>query len=71
MLSSTEHPQVPDWTRDRARLIVINRVDMITEQERAAWQEHFAKKGETVFWTDGKSGQGIVRLKKAATELGK
>jgi ribosome biogenesis GTP-binding protein YlqF len=66
IIRSTSHPQVPQWVGTRPRLLVINRADSIMPSERRQWAAWFKEQGQQVFWTDGKLGDGVDKLR---TEL--
>ena len=62
---STFHPQVPAWCGSKRRLLVMNRVDMISKEDRRRWDEYFRANKLRVFWTDGKAGTGVQQLREA------
>lgn len=35
---STEHPQLDTWAHNKPRLLIINRVDMISPEDQKQWQ---------------------------------
>ena len=57
--ASTAHPSVARWCGAKPRLVLLNRVDMVSQRDRDAWAAHFAAAGQPVLWTDGSSGLGI------------
>jgi hypothetical protein len=57
--AATAHPSVARWCGAKPRLLVVNRVDMVSERDRGAWAAHFAAVGERPLWTDGASGLGV------------
>jgi ribosome biogenesis GTPase A len=61
---STTHPSVPKWCGAKPRLLLLNRVDMVSEGDRRAWTRHLSAQGCPPLWTDGVSGlgSGQVRL---------
>lgn len=63
---ATRHPQFEDWTGHRQRLLVLNRFDMVDEEDRLEWSQYFGDMGQRVFWTDAKTGKGVQRLVRAA-----
>jgi ribosome biogenesis GTP-binding protein YlqF len=63
---STCHPQVGAWVGAKPRLVVMNRVDMVSKRDKREWEEWFAAAGQKVFWTDAAGGRGAERLHKAA-----
>jgi ribosome biogenesis GTP-binding protein YlqF len=44
--ASTSHPQVPEWVGQRPRVLVMNRVDMITAGDRQAWDARLRRELE-------------------------
>ena len=63
IIASTSHPQVPSWIGPKPSLLVINRADSIKPEERREWSSYFHSIGKTVYWTDGKLGSGVAKLK--------
>lgn len=68
---ATHHPEVSDWIGDKAQVLVLNRVDMISPEARQAWQAWFKAKGQTVYFTNAKRGTGVQNLLRAAQDAGK
>ncbi|CAK0784104.1 hypothetical protein CVIRNUC_007307 [Coccomyxa viridis] len=65
---STCHSQIAKWCGNKPRVLVLNRLDMISERDKVAWTRHFNAAGTHVCWTDGVSGLGTGQVKKAAME---
>ncbi len=63
---STCHPQVASWVGAKPRLVVMNRVDMVSKRDKREWESHFEALGQKVFWTDAALGAGAHRLHRAA-----
>jgi len=68
---STCHPQVAGWVGGKPRLVVMNRVDMISKRDKRDWEAHYESKGQKVFWTDANAGDGAQRLHRAAVAAAK
>ncbi|MGD1853072.1 MAG: ribosome biogenesis GTPase YlqF [Leptolyngbyaceae cyanobacterium] len=68
---ATHHPDVDGWIGDKARVLVLNRVDMISPAARQSWQAWFKAQGQTVYFTNAKQGKGVQNLLRAAQEAGK
>ncbi|KAI8468837.1 MAG: P-loop containing nucleoside triphosphate hydrolase protein [Monoraphidium minutum] len=68
---STTHPQVAAWVGGKPRLVVMNRVDMISKRDKREWDAYFEARGQTFFWTDAAAGSGSQRLHKAAVAAAK
>ncbi|MBW4485979.1 MAG: ribosome biogenesis GTPase YlqF [Tildeniella torsiva UHER 1998/13D] len=67
---STRHPKVDVWVGDKPRILVINRVDMISTEARTAWETWFRQQGEVPYFTDGQQGKGVKAIAKAAQTAG-
>lgn len=67
---TTRHPQVADWVGDRGRVLVLNRVDMISDAARTAWEEWFKHQEERPIFTNAQQGKGVKAIAKAAQAAG-
>ncbi|MFB2769157.1 ribosome biogenesis GTPase YlqF [Pelatocladus sp. BLCC-F211] len=67
---ATFHPQIPQWVGSKKRLLVLNRLDMISDQVRQLWMDWFKAQGEQVFFTNAQHGQGVTAVSKAAQAAG-
>ncbi|MBD1861205.1 MULTISPECIES: ribosome biogenesis GTPase YlqF [Trichocoleus] len=67
---STHHPQVPHWIGTKARVLVLNRMDMIPTLMRNRWTEWFQTQGEEALFTDAQHGKGIEAIAQAAQNAG-
>ena len=67
---STHHPQVSEWIGDKARLLVINRLDMISSEARELWTDYFRANNEAPIFTNAKQGKGVNGVAKAAQSAG-
>lgn len=67
---STHHPQIPQWVGSKARVLVINRLDMITPAVRQLWTSWFQQQGETPYFTNAQQGKGIREVTQAAQAAG-
>ena len=61
--------QLREWSQNKARVLVLNRVDMISKAEFRALQNWFASQGEQVVGTNGQTGQGIPKLLRSAVSV--
>ena len=59
---STCHSQIAKWCGNKPRVLVLNRLDMISERDRVSWTRHFNAAGTHVCWTDGVSGLGTGQV---------
>ncbi|MBD6618914.1 ribosome biogenesis GTPase YlqF [Komarekiella sp. 'clone 1'] len=67
---ATHHPQISEWVGSKARVLVINRVDMITPQVRSLWIDWFKRQGEVPYFTNAQHGKGIAEIMQAAQAAG-
>jgi len=67
---STTHPSVAEWCHNKPRLVVMNRVDMISNEDKQEWTTFWSARKQKVFFTDGKSGQGCEPVVKAMLRAG-
>ncbi|MBW4543009.1 MAG: ribosome biogenesis GTPase YlqF [Symplocastrum torsivum CPER-KK1] len=67
---STHHPQTSQWVGSKARVLVLNRVDMITPAARQLWVSWFRDQGETPYFTNAQQGKGIREVTQAAQAAG-
>ncbi len=67
---STHHPQITQWVASKTRVLVLNRVDMITPQVRQLWATWFREHGEMPYFTNAQQGKGVREIAQAAQEAG-
>ena len=67
---ATHHPQVPQWVGQKERVLVLNRVDMISDAVQADWTDWFKAQGEISYFTDAQHGRGVKAVAKAAQAAG-
>jgi ribosome biogenesis GTPase A len=67
---ATKHPSVDRWVGDKGRVLVLNRVDMVSDAAKTAWEEWFHQQGETPYFTNAQQGKGIQSISKAAQAAG-
>lgn len=67
---STHHPQLFDWIGSKSRVLVLNRLDMISPQVRQVWTDWFKQNNEVPLYTNAQHGQGIEAVAKAAKAAG-
>ena len=60
---STCHPAVPVWAGSKPRVLVLNRADMVSEADRAAWSAYFAQRDQHVLWTNAMLGTGTNKVR--------
>lgn len=67
---ATLHPDLESWLGDKKRVLVVNRVDMITSEVRDRWQQWFKQQGQVAYYTDANQGKGVGQIARAAQAAG-
>ncbi len=67
---TTHHPQLQGWVGSRERILILNRMDMVSLSWQQRWCQWFEQQGEIPYLTDGKLGKGIGGVTKAAIAAG-
>ncbi len=67
---ATHHPQVHQWVSNKERVLVLNRMDMISPELRQQWADWFQAHGEQPIFTNAKQGKGVKGVAKAAQAAG-
>ena len=66
---STRHPSIPSWVGNKPRVMILNRRDMVTDDEAKAWTAFFKERGHHATWTNGNQGDGVAAVVKAAVNI--
>jgi ribosome biogenesis GTPase A len=69
IINTTKHPLLDEWTHNKSVFLIINRTDMVSKKDLAAWEAHFQGIKQRVFFTNGQRGQGIERVTAAADAM--
>jgi len=67
---TTHHPQTAEWVGNKSRVLVINRMDLITPKVQQLWTSWFEAQGEMPYWTNAQQGKGIREVAQAAQQAG-
>ncbi|MBD2021821.1 ribosome biogenesis GTPase YlqF [Leptolyngbya sp. FACHB-36] len=67
---STEHPLLKQWINGKGRVLVLNRLDMVSSIARQQWTEWFKAQGDEPYFTDAQHGKGIEAVTQAAQAAG-
>ena len=67
---ATHHPQVDNWVGNKTKVLVLNRVDMISPEVKQIWTDWFKQQGETPLFTNAQQGKGVTAISKAAQAAG-
>lgn len=65
---SSRNPDIKEITKNKKKIILLNKSDLADELINAKWVSYFSKEAKTIL-TDANSGKGINQLTKAIDEL--
>lgn len=67
---ASHHPHVSKWIGEKPRILILNRVDMISDSVRQEWFDWFKQNNENPFFTDAKKGTGVKLISKMSQTTG-
>lgn len=56
---ASQNPDIAEITKNKKKMIVLNKCDLADERQNKKWIEHFQQKGIPAILTDSNSGKGI------------
>ena len=59
---SSRNPDLQEWTKNKKKIIVLNKSDLAEERLNKEWVEYFKKQGIIAVLTDSNSGKGIEEV---------
>ena len=65
---SSRNPDIDRLGQNKARLILLNKVDLAGERQNDAWKEYFEKKGFHVVKVDSRNGVGMKAIQNVIQE---
>ena len=66
---SSQNPDRAELTKDKKKIIVLNKTDLADNMQNEAWKKHFNSKGQVCILTDSNLGKGINEVTKAIEEI--
>lgn len=66
---SSQNPDIAEFTKNKKRLIVLNKSDLADKNETDKWIEFFKKQGIKAIAVDSNQGKGINQVEKEIQEL--
>ncbi len=66
---SSQNPDVKTYSKNKSRVVVLNKSDLADEIETKKWVRHFKKQGIPAVITDSNSGKGINDVLKAVQNV--
>jgi ribosome biogenesis GTPase A len=67
---ASHHPLLSRWVGDKAKLLILNREDLIPPAVGQAWRQWFQDQAEQPYFTNAQHGKGIAAVAKAAQATG-
>lgn len=65
---SSRNPDIQEITKNKKKIIILNKIDLADEVLTKKWQEHFSKEAVCLL-TDANSGKGIDKVSRKIDEL--
>lgn len=65
---SSRNPDIQEITKNKKKIIVLNKIDLADEAITKKWQEYFSKESACLL-TDANSGKGIDKVSRKIDEL--
>ena len=68
---SSQNPDVKGYTKNKKKVVILNKTDLADETETKKWVKYFEEKGIPAVVTDSNSGKGINEVIRAVKEVSK
>ena len=68
---SSQNPDVKGYTKNKKKVVVLNKADLADEIETKKWVKYFEEKGIPAVVTDSNSGKGINEVIRSVKEVAK
>ena len=56
---SSQNPDIAEWTKNKKKIVILNKADLAEEKQNEKWVEHYKKQGIVALLTDSNSGKGV------------
>ncbi len=56
---SSQNPDIAQWTKNKKKIVILNKADLAEEKQNEKWVEHYKKQGIIAILTDLNSGKGV------------
>ena len=66
---SSRNPDIQSITKNKKKIILLNKIDLANESQTMKWKEYFSKEADSCLLTDSNSGKGINQVLKKIDEL--
>ena len=66
---SSQNPDIAELTKNKKRIIVLNKSDLSDKNQNIKWKEHFEKRGILTIIANGNTGEGINEIVKNTQKI--
>ena len=66
---SSQNPDIAELTKEKKKIIVLNKTDLADNMQNEAWKKYFNSNGQVCILTDSNLGKGINEVTKAIEEI--
>lgn len=66
---SSRNPDINELTKNKDRIIILNKSDLADSKQNELWVQYFKTKGQTAILADCNSGKGINEILRAVEKL--
>lgn len=66
---SSQNPEIAEITKNKKKIVVLNKCDLAQENQNSLWVEYFKNKGIPAILVDANSGRGIEATLKEAEKI--
>ena len=56
---ASQNPDIAQWTKNKKKIIILNKADLAEEKQNEKWVEYYKKQGIVAILTDSNSGKGV------------
>ena len=68
---ASRNPDLVSWTKNKKKIIVLNKFDLADDEENQKWISYFKKQGMSVVLVNSVTGEGINNVIKEIEKIGK
>lgn len=67
---ASQNPDLQEWTKDKKKIMVLNKSDLAEEKKNQEWVEYYKKQGIPAVLTDSNTGKGIFETIREIEKIG-
>ncbi|NLC88043.1 MAG: ribosome biogenesis GTPase YlqF, partial [Clostridiaceae bacterium] len=68
---SSRNPDIAEWTKNKKKIVILNKFDLAEDEENQKWISYFKKQGIASVLTDSNTGKGIPETIKEIEKVAK